>query len=96
MGITEVSGQERLSILSYAAAFTTSRSDPVAVAVNAAPLLAWAEAAADIGDLSLRLRAMTQQRLNGGFDQDDALADNPDEFLRRAKLLYAFATAGGG
>lgn len=27
---------------------------------------------------------------------DDAVNDNPDEFLRRVKVLYAFATAGGG
>jgi hypothetical protein len=93
----EVRARERLSILSVAALFTSQPADSVAVAINAGPLLAWAEAAAGESDLQVRIRILRQHSVNyvsrNRTDPDPAL-DSPDEFLRAAGVLYAFATAG--
>lgn len=89
----------RQRLLRYAARFTTSAADPVAVAVNAGPLLAWLEDAPRPADAEARLDAMQQQsnsycRLSPSELADLGLADDPAEFVRRAGVLYAFATAG--
>jgi hypothetical protein len=96
--MTEVSPQVRQGILRYASDLTTTRSDPVSVAVNAAPLLAWLEDAADEHDQDLRRGALRQHWANAclGSGRDEAVSDNPDEFLRAARVLYAFTVAAGG
>ena len=92
---TEVKANDRLSILSVAAHFTSHREDPAAVAINAGPLLAWAEAAAGSHDLAVRIRSLRQHDYNrAGCGPGDPATDNPDEFLRGAGVLYAFATDG--
>jgi hypothetical protein len=107
----EVGGEERLDILAIAASFTIARENARAVALNALPLVAWAEDAPDRQDQLLRLRAMTQHRHNrrtrlqaspealegpaGPVLTCDPAADNPYRFLAGAEVLYAFAIAGG-
>jgi hypothetical protein len=106
----EVGGEERLDILAIAASFTTARENAWAVALNALPLLVWAEDAPDRQDQLLRLRAMTQHRHNrrtrlqagpdalegpaGPVLTSDPAADNPCQFLAGAEVLYSFAVAG--
>lgn len=93
------SPEQRQRILRVAARLTTTRTDPAAVVINAGPLLAWVESAASEDDMRSRLVALRDHSANCAMDPDETsvwpLADNPDAFLRGAKVLYAFATAGG-
>jgi len=92
-----VGSWERMDILSFAATMTADRADPVAVAVNVSALLAWVELAAGEDDARVRLRALSQCRsacTNADRSGPRPWMDDPAEFLRRAGVLYAFATAG--
>ena len=94
---TDICTADRQLVLRFAGRLTTNSGDAVAVAVNAGPLLAWAEDASHAADAETRIRALSQHFANCAFAvTDDAVqiaADNPAEFLRGAKILYAFATA---
>ena len=96
---TDICTADRQRILRFAGRLTTNSGDAIAVAVNAGPLLAWVEDASDAADAETRIRALSQHSANCAFAvTDDAVqiaADNPAEFLRGAKILYAFAMAGG-
>lgn len=96
--MTPVSPDQRQDILRSAARFTTDHANAEAVVINAGVLLAWAEEAATERDLLVRLRALGQQSINTYMARDDpaalVVADDPDAFLRGARVLYAFATAG--
>jgi excisionase family DNA binding protein len=77
--------------LRYTSALTTTTSDPVAVVINASPLVGWLEDAADKADLEVRCMAMCRQHTNRvAVDPDD----DPDRVLAEARTLYAFLTAG--
>jgi hypothetical protein len=87
--------RQREWILRAAASFTTRRDDAMAVAINAGPLLAWVEAAADYGDMRSRVRAVTAHQNNRScLRPGDPGADDPEAFLRGVQTLFAFATAG--
>jgi len=94
-----VDADARRKILTYAARFTSDTADAVAVVVNAGALLAWLEEAPDLTDAQSRIDAMHRQFCGYGPLTPSEMAalrllDDPCEFLRRAKRLYAFATAG--
>jgi hypothetical protein len=88
-----VSARFRAKVLEVASGLTCDRDCAAAVAVNASPLLAWLEGAADEDDMRARWRAMFQHHQNTMYEPRD---DNPDRFLSQAKTLYAFMTAGQG
>lgn len=94
-----VSPDDRQDILRVAARLTTASGDSSAVVINAGPLLAWVEEATSRTDMRVRLRALVQHSGNCALQRRDeaviSCADNPEVFLRGAKVLYAFATAGG-
>lgn len=81
----------RAKVLKVASAFTSGKDSATAVAVNASPLLAWLEAAADDDDMRLRWRAM---HLHHASTLEEPPDDNPERFLSQARTLYAFMTAG--
>ena len=88
---------DRLTILSVAGHFTTSRENAVDVAINASALLAWVEAATCAKDLQVRMRVLERHRANrsaGAAQGAELVMDDPDEFLQGVRTLYAFATAG--
>jgi hypothetical protein len=82
----------RADVLRYASRLTTERDVAVAAVINTAPMLAWLEAATDEYDLMLRMQALRQQDVNRTGAPAD---DDPDRFVREAKVLYAFLTADG-
>lgn len=87
---------DRESILLTAANITTWRDDATAVAINASALLSWVEAAPDRDDLAIRIRAMEKHRASRiarRIEDADIASDDPEEFLRGARTLYAFMTA---
>jgi hypothetical protein len=87
------SARFRAKVLEVASGLTSDRDCAAAVAVNASPLLAWLEGAADEDDMRARWRAMFQHHLNTMYEPRD---DNPDRFLSQVRTLYAFMTAGQG
>lgn len=94
MAVT-VSARFRAKVLEVASWLTSGR-DCAAVAVNAGPLLAWLEGAADEDDLRVRGRAMFQHHLWTKYASHEPPDDNPVRFLTGVKTLYAFLTADGG
>jgi excisionase family DNA binding protein len=81
----------RADVLRYTSALTVNKGDPVAVVVNASPLVGWLEGAADAADLEVRRMALCRQHTNRcGADPDD----DPDRFLTEARTIYAFLAAG--
>jgi excisionase family DNA binding protein len=81
----------RADVVRYTSDLTNEESDPVAVVVNASPLVGWLEDAADEADLEIRCMALREQHANCfAVDPDD----DPDRFLAQARTIYAFLTAG--
>ena len=81
----------RSKVLMVASGLTSDKDRATAVAVNASPLLAWLETAADEDDMRARWRAMHRHHCNTMHEPHD---DSPERFLAGAKTLYAFMTAG--
>ena len=96
--MTVIPPQAREDVLRYASRIASDETNPVAVVINAGPLLAWLEEAPHQADARRRLNALSRYYCNlppyhAGPDPDPVL-DNPDAFVEAAKVLYAFATAG--
>lgn len=85
-----VNAETRAELLRFASRIPFDRSDAVAVAAAAVPLLEWAEQADSRSDLKARMAALERQWLNQfGRPAGDAAA-----FLDRARVIYAFTIAG--
>jgi hypothetical protein len=81
------------------ASVITGGTDPVAIAINASPIVGWLEAARDEDDLDARLGAMRQHHRNliaadiDGEGPPGYPAD-PAAFLAGARVFHAFIGAG--
>jgi hypothetical protein len=91
---TKTDTRMRAGVLEVAAQLTSDPRDAAAVVMNARPLLAWLEAAAeddDGEDLKARYQALREQWANETRRNAD---DNPDRFLAEAVKLYEFLASG--
>jgi hypothetical protein len=93
--VTTAAQAARKDILRAAASFTSDRADSARVTANAAPLLAWVEAAGEGQDAALRAIAIEQRFMNlVRVPRDDRPQDDPEEFLAGAKILHSFMADG--
>lgn len=83
----------RQAVLRYASGLASDPSDPIAVVLNAVPLLAFLQDADDAADQAVRRACMDRQYGNLFFEAVPVDPVTPEEFLADVLVLYAFVTA---